>query len=256
MILSVLMAATITLTGCATIEPGERGVRVDMGQVDKTLIKNGVVNYNPLTQQIHEYSVKQETVEGSANPLTSDQQPINIGYRVQYRIPEGQVLNLFENVKGDPYETLVVPQIQEAFRQVVSKYKADFVTSNVNTVKDQVLAQVRGALKGQMEIIDLPITHVELPGPLQAAIIEKQQMEMQAKKKGFELDRERKQAEITVTKAKAEAESTKLMTEALKASPELVKFKLAEVELKKAEKWNGALPQTVLGGGSTIFSLK
>lgn len=257
--LVALLAITVSLTGCGytTIEPGERGVRVDMGQVDKRLIQNGFITFNPFTQQIHEYSIKQETVQGEASPLTSDQQPITIGYRVQYRIPEGQVLNLFENVKGDPYDTLVVPQIQEAFRQVVSKYKADFVTGNVNTVKDEVVGLVRNSLKGQMIVTDIPITHVELPKPLQAAIIEKQQMEMQAKKKAYELDREKKQAEITVTKAKAEAESTKLMTDALRQSPELVKFKLAEVELEKARKWNGQLPQTVLGGnGQTIFSLK
>jgi regulator of protease activity HflC (stomatin/prohibitin superfamily) len=252
-----LIALTVTLTGCATIEPGERGVKVDMGVVDKHLITNGVTMYNPLTSSIYEYNVKQDTVTGEANPLTSDQQPISISYRVQYKIPEGQVLNLFENVKGDPYETLVVPQIQEAFRQVVSKYKADYVTANVNTVKDQVVAQVRNALNGQMTVIDIPITHVDLPKPLQIAIIEKQQMEMQAKKKAYELDRERKQAEITVTKAKAEAESTKLMTEALRQSPELVKFKMAEVELEKAKKWNGQLPSTVMGGNAnTIFSLK
>jgi prohibitin 1 len=247
------------LAGCAvaTIEPGERGVKVNMGQVDKQLIQNGLVTFNPFTTHIYEYSIKQETAQGSVSPLTSDQQPIHISFKVQYRIPEGQLLNLYENVKGDPYEVLAVPQIQESFRQVVAKYKADKITGDVNAIKEQVVALSRQAVGASIFIQDIPITEVNLPTPLQAAIMEKQGMEIQAKKKQYELDRERKEAEITVTKARAQAESTRLMTEALRKSPELVKFKLAEVELEKARKWDGHLPTTMIGGGAhALFNLK
>lgn len=247
-----------SLTGCAsTIEPGERAIKTTMGVVSPTIIQPGFVMFNPFTDNIISYSIQQETVEGKTFPLTSDQQPITIEYKVLYKTPEKQLLNLYQNYKGDPFETLVAPQIQEAFRQIVAQHKADAVTKNVGTIKDQVLALVTQNVGGLIQVVDIPITHVELPEELQKSIMEKQQMEIDSKKKAFELDKERKQAEITVTKAQAEAESMRLQSLALQKSPELVKYRALDIELEKAKKWNGALPTTVLSNsGNTLFSLK
>lgn len=245
--LTALMA--LSLTGCATIDPGERGIKVELGVMKKDLLAPGLFGYNPFTERIHTFTTKQISVEGSANPLTSDQQPLAISFRVQYRLPEGQLLNLFQNVQGDPYQALGAPQVQESFRQVVSQYKAEAVTGGVNAIKAQVLAMTRESVKGQIEIIDIPITHIELPEALQKAVIEKQEMEISAKKKQYELDREKKQAEITVAKAQAEAESIRLQSQALANSPKLV-------ELKWVEKWDGKLPETVAGNSSIIMGLK
>lgn len=247
LIIITLLASTLALTGCATVNPGERGVRTTMGVVDKHLNEPGMVTYNPFTDHIDIYSVKQVTVEGQATPLTSDQQPLSITFKVQYSLPESQILDIYQNIKGDPYETLVSPQIQEAFRQVVSQYKADAVIGGVNKIKDQVLYAVRKTLKNKVYVADIPITHIDLPAALQQAVIEKQQMEISAKKKQYELEKEKREAEITVTKAKAQAESIRLQSQALSNSPKLV-------ELKWVEKWDGKLPEVMSGSNSLIVS--
>jgi regulator of protease activity HflC (stomatin/prohibitin superfamily) len=167
------------------------------------------------------------------------------------RIPENQVLNLFQNYRGDVYETLVNPQVQEAFRQIISQYKADAVTKNVNGIKNQVLVLVRENLKNLVEVTDIPVTHISLPQILQDAIAQKQVMEQQSLQKQYELDAAKKQADITVANAQAQAESIRLQTQALEKSPALI-------ELKKAEKWDGHLPTTVVSGSNNanLFQLK
>lgn len=258
LLVAALIGISLSMSACGftTVDPGERAVVVEMGKV-KELRGNGFTTFNPFTQQLHEYSVKQETKQGSTSPLTSDQQPIHINYRVMYRIPEAKILKLFETVKGDPFEVLVQPQLQEAFRQVVAKYKAEQVTGGVETIKNEVLAAVRKNVGSDVEIIDTPITQVELPGPLQASVLAKQQMEMEAKKKQFELLREQKEAEIRKVQAEAEATTIRLKSQMLKASPEYIKNKLADAEVIKAQKWNGQLPQTVVGQSSNmLFNLK
>ncbi len=243
-----LLAAITMLSGCATIiEPGQRGVKVTLGRMDRNLLGSGVQMYMPAVEQIVPYSVKQETVSGQAEPLTSDQQPISINYTVLYRIPEGQILTLYEKYAGNPYDRLVAPQIQEAFRQVVSQYKAEGATSHVNVIKDQVLAMVRDNVKGLVDVVDAPITHVSLPEVLQQAIAQKQVMEQQALQKSYELDKARKEAQITVTTAQAQAESIKLQSQALQASPQLIEY-------ERVKKWNGVLPDTMVSGsGNSSF---
>jgi len=236
------VAVAISLTSCAVIEPGQRGVKVTLGQMDRNLLNSGLQFYNPLTDRITDYSVKQETKDGQADPLTADQQPISISYKVLYRIPEGQVLTLYEKYAGDPYERLVAPQVQESFRQVVSQYKADAATRNVNVIKNQVLAMTRDGVKGLVDVVDIPITHVGLPDVLQQAIAQKQVMEQQALQKSYELDKARKEAEITVALATAQAKSIELQSQALQRSPTLIEY-------ERVKKWDGVLPSTMMVSG-------
>jgi len=241
----VLIATAViaSLSACTIIEPGQRAVKVSLGQMDRNLLTPGMQVYNPLTDRITDYSVKQDTKDGQADPLTADQQPISISYKVLYRIPEGQVLTLYEKYTGDPFSNLVAPQVQEAFRQVVSQYKADAATKSVNIIKNQVLEMVRGNVKGLVEVTDIPITHVGLPEVLQQAIAQKQVMEQQALQKSYELDKAKKEAEITVANATAQAKSIELQSQALQKSPTLIEY-------ERVKKWDGVLPTTMLGGSS------
>ncbi len=240
----VLIAIATLVSGCTVVEPGQRGVKVSLGRLDKNLLPSGLQFFNPATDRIVEYSIKQETKDGQAEPLTADQQPITVNYKVLYRIPEGQVLTLYEKYAGDPFDRLVAPQVQEAFRQIVSQYKADAATKNVNIIKNQVLGLVRDNVKGLVEVTDIPITHVGLPEVLQAAIAQKQVMEQQALQKSYELDKARKEAEITIAQAQAQAKSIELQSLALQKSPTLI-------EWERVKKWDGQLPQTMITSGSS-----
>jgi regulator of protease activity HflC (stomatin/prohibitin superfamily) len=241
----LVSSLALALTGCTVVEPGERAVKVTMGTMDRNLLNSGMQIYNPLTDQVVRYSIKQETVSGNAVPLTADQQPITLQYKVLYNLPEGEVLTLYEKYNGDPFAKLVDPQIQEAFRQVVSQYKADSATKNLNVIKNQVLAMVKENVKGLVNVVDIPITHVDLPEVLQQAIATKQVMEQQS------LDKARREAQITVANAEAQAKSIQLQSEALSKSPALI-------EWEKVKKWDGKLPQTLIQGSNqpTLFNMK
>ena len=245
----VFIGMSMMLTGCATVQPGEVGVKTVLGKMDSNLVPSGMSLLNPFTDHLQVYSLKQNTVEGEASPLTSDQQPIKIKYKVLFSIPDSKVTTLFEKYSGDPYSSLVDPQVQEAFRQVISQYKSDAATRNVSSIKDQVLAMVKQNLNGLVTVADIPIVHVDLPEVLQKAIADKQVMEQQSLQKAYELDKAKKEAEITVANAKAQAESIKLQTEALQKSPQLVQY-------EAVKKWNGQLPTTLITKGKNNMLLQ
>lgn len=250
------------LSGCAVVGPGEVGLKQEFGKVEQKIYNSGLHGYNPLTEKFIISSVQKQTISSdnesnslSTNPSTIDQLPIKVSYSVIYRIPPGQVLPLYLSVKGDPFEALVAPRVNEALRTVIAQYKSDEVTAKGHEIQVKI-AQLANRLVGDcIDIIDVPITHIELPEAIRNAVTDKQNMEVAARKKQFELDKEKIEAEITMVQAKAKAESIKMQSEALRTSPELVKLKLAEVELVKAQRWNGALPSTMVGG-HTLFSLK
>lgn len=233
------LMATALLSGCATVNPGNRGIKVSMGKVENNVYQPGLVGLNPLCETVSEFSIQQTTLDGKCLPLTADQQQIVIDYKVMFQVPEGQLLNLYQNYNGNAYESLVAPQIQEAFRQVVSGYKADAVTRDLTEIKNKVLSMVQSNVKGLVLVNDIPITHIALPQVLTDAIAQKQVMEQQALQKKYELDKANKEAEITVANAKAQAESIRLQTEALAKSPQLVQY-------EAVKRWDGKLPNTLI----------
>jgi len=88
---STIILSSFLLVGCAIIDPGERGIKVELGVVKKDILAPGLVSLNPLTETIRSYSIQQSTVSGKAEPLTADQQPISVEYKVLYKIPEGPI---------------------------------------------------------------------------------------------------------------------------------------------------------------------
>jgi prohibitin 2 len=270
--LFALMALALSmplLTGCATVGPGEVGIKSEFGKLKLETFESGLHNYNPFTEHFEVINVQRQTIDSkdaenslSDNPSTKDQMPIKIRFSVIYQTPKDKVLHLKQTVKGDPFEALVAPRVNEAIRAVVAGYNSDQVTLKGQEIQHRVATMANELVGDDITITDTPITHIELPAQIRNAVIQKQNMEVAAKQKQFELDKERIEAEITVVKGEADATAMRVKAAAMKASPELVKMRLADAkvieanaEFERSQKWDGHLPTTMLGG-NTLFNLK
>jgi prohibitin 2 len=169
-----------------------------------------------------------------------------------YRVPEGQVVRLFQQYKGDPYSSLIEPRVQETVKQVTAMSRAEDLVKNRERVKEDVVMKIRPAVGDLLQIVDIALTNIDLSEQLEAAIEQKVVREQEALAKNFELEKERKQAEITIVRAEAEAKSVQIKGNALKASPEVV-------QLEIAQRWDGKAPLSVSvaqGGSNVLLPLK
>lgn len=235
------------------VPPGHRGVSVTLGKVDPTVRPEGFNFKKPyFFEKIVKVPIQQITETGKASCFSSDLQLVEVSYAVLYRIPEGKVVELYQQYQGNPYTTLVEPRLNEALKQVVSAYRAEDVVKSRDKIKPIVLEKVQSELAGMIDIRDIPLSNVDLSDQLEQAIEAKQVQEQQALAKTYELQKANKEAEITVVNATAEAESVRIKGEALKASPEVI-------QLEIAKKWNGVSPTTVVineGGANVLLPLK
>lgn len=167
---------------------------------------------------------------------------------VMYRIPEGKVVELYQKYSGNPFDTLVVPRLAEAIKQVTAKYRAEDIVKTREPIKIAAVEKLRKELDGIMDIVDVPITNIDLTDELEKAIELKQVTEQQALAKEYELKKAQKEAEITVVNARAEAESVKIKGEALRNSPDVISLEIVK-------KWNGVSPTTVVSdkGGANVL---
>lgn len=252
MLVAVIILFFISTSCFHIVPPGHRGISVTLGKVETDQRPEGISFKLPMIQQIYDFPVKQLKAEGRAESFSSDLQNIGVSYTVMYRIPEAKVVTLFREYKGDPYEALIEPRIQEAIKQVTAMYRAEQFVKDREKVKEDVLKNVRLAVGDMINITDMPITNIDLSDQLEQAIEQKVIREQEALAKNFEVEKEKKQAEITIVKAEAEAKSVHIKGEALKVAPEVIQFEIAQ-------RWDGKTPLSVSvgqGGANVLLPLK
>jgi prohibitin 2 len=236
----------VSTSGCFyVVEPGERGVRVTLGNMSDDFLEPGFGWKLPLVTRIVHVNVQQDTREVSAECFSSDLQQITMRLKVLYRIPETSVVPVLRDYAGNPFDKLILPRVQEATKEITALKTAADIVKTREQIKVAALQGSRIKVGSLLVIEDLVIEDVALSKELEQAIEAKMVQQQEAEKAIFRMQQAKTDAETLIIKAKADAESIRIQGEALERAPKLV-------ELKMVEKWNGVAPQ-VVGSGSNIL---
>jgi regulator of protease activity HflC (stomatin/prohibitin superfamily) len=98
-------------------------------------------------------------------------------------------------------------------------------------------------------VVELSITDFEFSQEFNKAIESKQTAEQHALRAKRDLERIKVEAQQKIASAQAEAESLRLQRQVI--SPELIKLRQIEAQMKAIEKWDGKLPNVT--GGTVPF---
>lgn len=249
----IIVVAFIAVSSAVHIvPPGNRGVYIVMGRIQPQFKGEGFTFKVPFVSYIENISIRQETVRNLTEAFSKDLQNMQITYDVLFRIPEAKVVELFQQYRGDVYSSLVDPRLQESIKQTSAQYRAEDMVQQRQAVKGQIVQSIQQTMKELVIVNDVTLTDIGLSDLLESAIEQKVIREQEALAKNFELEKARMDAKITVEKAKAEAEAVQIKGEALKASPEVVNFEIAQ-------KWDGKAPQSVVvttGSANVLLPLR
>lgn len=238
-----ILAATSSTT---VVEPGNRGVRVTLGKVSSQFEGEGLLFKVPFITQIHQVSVRQQTVDLATDCYSSDLQQVKANMRVLYRIPESAVVALYQEYEGGEYETLIKPRVVEALKEAASTQSAEMIVQNRELIKQQTLENVRkkiGELPAGGPLIfieDTPLSDLSLSTELNAAIEQKMTQKEEAERARFVQRQTEIEAETAIIKAKGDAEAIRIRGEKLRDNPSFL-------YLQMVEKWDG-IPPLVVGG--------
>ncbi len=253
---AMVAAVTSMATGCgySIVDPGNRGVVVDWGNVKEPALSEGFHFYCVFPGcHMTEVSVRQQRQEIEAACSTSDMQEVILKVAILYRIPESSVTKVFRDYHGEPFESLILSQAQESIKDATTTRSAELVVKQRLAVKTEALASLRKNVGDIIIIEDLIVTDVVLSKMLTASIESKMVQEQEAEKAKFtkqkaEIDTEmavavaQGEATATLARAGAEAESIRIRGKALSENPSVIQLQLVE-------RWNGVSPQVVTGGG-------
>jgi prohibitin 2 len=232
---------------CYVVDPGNRGVKVTLGEVSPGLLPEGFGTKSPWSS-VHEVSVRQRAEGLKSACFSSDLQQVNITLRVLFRVPDSAVIPIFREYAGDPFVSLVTPRVQEALKEVTAMSSAEGIVKGREAVKFKALAAAKAKIGNLIVLEDLVIENIDLSNELEHAIEAKMVQEQEASKAHFIQQKAEIEAQTAVVRAKGEAEAIHIRGEALKATPSFI-------ELQIVEKWDGKSPLVVGSSGSPISTI-
>jgi len=224
------------------VEPGFRGVEVTLGKVSPAFKPEGFGTKSPFISHIVNIPVRQLTNGLNTECYSSDLQQVDVALRILYRIPESSVVKIFTEYAGDPFDSLIAPRVQEAFKEAAAVLSAEMIVKKREEIKTKSLIAAREKIGSLLVIEDLVIENIVLSKELETAIESKMVQEQEAAKARFTQQKAQIEADTTIIRAKGEAEAIRIRAEAIRDNPGLI-------QLQIVEKWDGRSPLVI--GGAT-----
>lgn len=249
--LLVLCSVAVLATGCPlyVVDQTERAVEVTLGNMSEDLSGPGLhlrLPY-PITQ-VRDLPVTQFTFPMESPCFSSDLQEVNLTLKVMARIPESSVIPMLRGYKGSVTDSLIIPRVHEATKEVTALRTAADIVKNREEVKLASLTAAREKIGELLVIEDLVIEDVTVSEELTKAIEAKMVQQQAAERALFQKQQATTDAETAIIAAKGKAEAISIEGQALERFPRLV-------DLKMVEKWNGITPQVTGAGASILLSL-
>lgn len=248
-VLSILSLSVLSGCACYTVDPGNRGVKVSMGEVSNQPLPEGWGSKAPFVTEVIEVSVRQKTSAIDTIVFSADLQNVGVQMKVLYRIPESAVVRIYRDYSGNAFDTLIAPRVNEALKEVTATVSAEQMAKSRETIKTKALESARAKVGDLVVIEDLVLENIRLSPELENAIEAKMVQEQKAAQAKYAQQQAQIDAETASIRAQGEANAIRIRGQALKETPQLI-------DLQIVEKWNGVSPLVVgESKGNTILPL-
>ena len=268
--LGVAVIAGFAIIGLERIDAGHVGIKVNLigtGKgVDNATEVTGWVFYNRFTTKIVEFPTfvqhkeyrKTEDSDESFVINSKDGSEFHVSPLLNYSVQREKVPYIFTKYRvelGAIEAGFLKTAVYDAFRVVANSYTADELISNRELFENKVRKNLETHLLPEGFVLAQFTSNLVYPETFKKAIEAKNNAVQSALRAENEVKTAEAQAKIKVataagnaqamlTSAKAEAEANRLKQQTI--TPMLL-------QLEWVNKWNGKLPETMLGQGSNTF---
>lgn len=239
-----------------SIPTGFVGVKTRFGQVQNTMLNEGLNLKVPFIEKIVLMDCRTQKIEHTMEASSKDLQKIsNFQIAVNYSLTKETANTLYREV-GVDYKTIIVePAIQEAMKATVANYTAEELITKRNEVSAFALEALTDKLSSRgITISALNILDLSFSKEFDEAIEKKQIVEQQTKTAELELEKAKVENEKRIENAKAEAEVMKQQNNQI--TDKTLELKRLEIQEAMINKWNGNLPSTMMSDNiAGLFNL-
>lgn len=235
-----LIALIIILGSFGTIDAGERGVKVRLGNVVGT-VDPGLYFKLPFIEHIKTVDVRtQAVIYERENPLTaasSDLQDVNVATVTNYHVDPTRVMELYKQYQTlENHENIVIrPIVRDTVKAVSAEYTAGELVTKRAEFASKVASLLNERLSGKFIVVEQSnITDIKFSEEFSKAIEAKVTAIQNADASKNKLEQVKYEAQQQIETAKAQAESIKIQAQAITSQGGADYVKLQWIEAWKA----------------------
>jgi regulator of protease activity HflC (stomatin/prohibitin superfamily) len=252
-----------------TIDAGERGVLLRNGKI-VGVAQPGLGFKVPFIDDVVEISVRDHVQAFKTEAYSRDQQPAEIQFTVSYRLLVDRVEDIYQTYgsRKGVVDRLIVRKALEESKTVFGGFNADTAIRERGRLNSEMHTTIQQSVDGPVIILGVQIEDIKFSGAYEKSIEDRMLAEVHVQRELQNLNREKVLADTVRTKAAGEADRVRAVAqadadaiklrghaeaEAIKARSAALRDNPLLIELVQAEKWNGALPTTMLPGSTLPF---
>ena len=247
--LLLLVSFLILCNPFVMVGPGERGIKIKLGQVEQESYGEGLHFIFPFIQKFKTMNVKTQKVTLNTAVYTKDIQQAKITYVINFNVQPDNVNKLFQEIGTDYKNTILLPVAEGTIKDIIGKWNAQDLIANREIATNDILFKLQGQLKDNyLNITDFQLVEINYSDVFERAIESKvtaEQEALKAKNKTVQIEEEAKQKVIA---AQAEAKSMAIRAQALTQNKSLVEY-------EAVQKWDGKMPQYMMGNSIPFINI-
>ena len=275
----VVLAICCVIGSIRSVPTGSTGVVVTFGKVENYTLDSGIHFLAPW-RSVKNMNNKTQIYTVELSSFSSDIQEVAIKYSINYSISKEHAQDIYKTIGEDYVATVMEPKIQEAVKGVIAKYTAEKLIEQRGVLSSQVEEILIESLAPyHINVISTSLNDIDFTDAFTNAVEAKQVAEQNKLRAKTEQEQAiieaTAAAEIQVIKAQADADSAILAAKA-DAEVQQIGADAAEYAGKKEAavlsnigeqmanypglekyyyymKWNGILPETILGGDNGLI---
>ncbi|MBG1244273.1 prohibitin family protein [Nostoc sp. NZL] len=235
-ITAFLFLITILLTPFVVVNAGERGVLMQFGEVQETVLSEGIHIIVPILNTVKKISVRVQKQEISAEASSKDLQDIFTDIALNWHVIPEETNIMFQEIgdEKDIVDKIINPAVEEVLKAIIARYTAEEIVTKRGEVKSGIDDTLTARLhEYHIAVDDISLVNVNFSDKFGEAVESKQIAKQDAKRADFIAIKAAKEAEAKVNLAKGEAEINRLLHDSL--TNEIL-------ERQAIEKWDGRLP--------------
>jgi len=231
------------------VHPGQRGVVIQLGAVQDTILGEGIHFVMPITQSVKKIDVQIQKTEVESEASSKDLQMVHAKVALNYHLDSLKVNKIYQTLGNDISSRIIAPAIQEYLKKSTAMFTAEELISKRELVKEEFRRSLHEALAVNNVIVDnVFITNFEFSKEFNHAIEQKVTAEQEALMEKNNLAKIKFLAEQKVATATADATAIEIQARAVTSQGGK-----DYVQLKAIEKWDGKLPAQMIPGSAVPF---
>lgn len=247
MIIIAVIFVLIILFNCfETIPTGFVGVKTRFGKAQDGIIQEGLHFTIPFIENIERIDCRTKKVETYSEASTRDLQTVAASIAVNYNVNKDSANKLYREIGVDYENIIIAPAILESIKSSMAGYTAEELITKRGEVSNQIQTLLTEKISDKgFTITEFNITNIDFSEQYDQAIEAKAVKQQEVVAAQAELEKQKIQNEKEVSIAEKDAKVMELQNSQI--TENTLRLKDLEVKEKMVEKWNGVLPNTVVG---------